>query len=280
MGGATTGEKVKTPVDHSEGAGSHADACMPRSNRAVKNAQCGQLAAMQNGSMEKEDECVEDERIIEMRAVADRFRKADARMEAACAGRPVKYPASMSLEEVEAMAARCESAPMDIVAVANGTDIVTWSANKNFAAAVSFDGVADMVTKILDAANGRPIRKLCIGDHGSPLGLYFGKDYVSYQNWEKFRPLFRRLGGVAQELILMHCKGGDKSKILADLRDDLGISVSACEGLYNPIYNACFGKNISGKNWVTCRPEQWACEDGQWNPMVRSRLEKAIGRRR
>ena len=94
--------------------------------------------------------------------------------------------------------------------------------------------VKSFVVAVIARADGGKIRRLNIGDHGNDEGCFFGKDWITTANFEKYAPYLGRLSAYfAKDAIvhLTHCNMGQNPGLMKMFAFFFGVRVYAGTGL-------------------------------------------------
>jgi hypothetical protein len=111
--------------------------------------------------------------------------------------------------------------------------------------------VKTMVTNVLLKANKRKILRLNIIDHGNKDGCFFGEDWITTGNFEKFAPHLGLLSSALDKsgfVHLQHCEVGQNENLLQLFAAIFGVPVYAGTG------NEHAGVPYNEGTYVRCSP--------------------------
>jgi hypothetical protein len=109
-----------------------------------------------------------------------------------------------------------------------------------------------MVTTVIAQADGSKIHRLNIHDHGNSQGGWFGKDYITTDNFPAYAPYLAKLFPYFTnnaKIVLGHCEIGQNKDLLRMFALTFGKTVYAGTGL-----DAGTPYNFNTGDYVGCRP--------------------------
>ena len=99
---------------------------------------------------------------------------------------------------------------------------------------VYMQDVKSFVVTVIARARGGKIRRLNIANHGNGNGCFFGKDWITTDNFDQFAPYLGRLGAYFSSdaiVHLTHCSMGQNTALMKRFAFFFGVKVYAGTGL-------------------------------------------------
>jgi hypothetical protein len=125
------------------------------------------------------------------------------------------------------------------VTVIDQSDLTGWMASATRLGEISIVSTQDMVQKVLYHIGSSKMTRLNILDHGNPLGLEIGYDWITLITLPGYEPILSQLKGhFAQNgfVHLQHCQLGRNELLLRRLADIMNVLICAGTGNHNPVY--------------------------------------------
>lgn len=156
---------------------------------------------------------------------------------------------------LEGKADSTQRQPVEVTVIDDDSDITGWLASAARVGEVCMQDTPSMVANVISAADGNPISRLNILDHGDASGFQLGNDWIEMESLPLHAGELAALRGRFAPGGFVHiqaCDIGQNEPLLKEVSKILDVPVYAGTGLQNPVYRYNTG------SYVQCVPSACA----------------------